>query len=163
MHVQPFPTAESILEEVEGRALLVARMFEASDTLSDEDWSWLVYYAERNATARGAFVNAIVGISAGGDADALVADLPPHGRWLAAVYTAVPLTSEWCAGGSRFHKRVMDQFGGSVSPGRVLREIRGLKPALKELQARLPQFDPKLLENIAIDETFEQLGRHMLP
>ncbi|MDY0004850.1 MAG: hypothetical protein RBU30_26365 [Polyangia bacterium] len=159
------PTVDQIIGDVRGRWRLIERLQQLGEEseFTEDDWNGLIYYAQRNQKERMAFLDAFNRIRAG-EAPGNAADsLPPHGRWLCAVYTGQELTAGWCKGGSRFHKRVMERYGSDVPPHRVLREIKGLNAALKSLQEELPEANPVVLCNIAIDETFEQLGRFMTP
>ena len=100
-------------------------------------------------------------IESGGDPEAIALELPGHARWLVAVYNGLPLTPEWCRGGSRFHARVLQQYGGVLQPARVLTEIRDLPDRLRNLYGPLKPLPRAVVRNLAVDETMEQLGRRM--
>lgn len=158
--MKTMPSAESIIEDVEHRVGLLARLLVDRD-LSDDHWNELVFYGALHREQRQAFIDALHGIRRGGDPADLIGDLAPHARWLAAVYSGAELSGEWCAGGSRFHSRVIDALGGRVRPSRIVRQVAGLPAALSALKKRMLAADPRVVDNIAVDETFEQLGRAM--
>ena len=155
------PTKNDVIKDVEMRLALLGRLLDFDENLSNDEWGKLIYYKELHTNNRTEFKQILNGIRQGSKKNSAINTLSPHARWLAAVYTAQELTSPWCFGGSRYHRRVLNLLGSTYDPRRILAQIPGLPKAIESLKARLPQANPKLIENIAIDETFELLGRSM--
>ena len=155
------PTANDIIEDVEMRLSLLGRLLDLDEELSDQEWNKLIYYKELHTNNRLEFKQILNNIRHSGAEISEINKLSPHARWLAAVYTSQELTSSWCFGGSRYHKRVLELLGSRYKPHKILVQISGLPEAIKKLKSRFSIANPQLIENIAIDETFELLGRAM--
>ncbi len=149
----------SILSDVEHRISLLAKLIVGC--LSEDEWNSLIYYGALHRKQRTDFVNAFHQILDGTFTERTFGSLSPHARWLLAVYTGQPLTSDWCFGGSRYHQRVLSLLGGNYTPRGILRKIEGLLQGVQKIQRKYPQISSQVIENIAVDETFEILGRNM--
>ena len=60
-----------------------------------------------------------------------------------------------------FHRRGLNRKSGRYLPRRILTEIAGLKDKLTDAQQDIPEEYHQIFENMAVDETFERLGRMM--
>lgn len=154
------PTANMICKDVENRLILLGRLFDREQDLTDEEWGNLVYYDQRHSSARSRFIEAIKEIRSGSQSPDNLSDLPPHAQWLLYVYTGHHLSSEMAHQGSRFHNRIMNDL---ADPYSVLNQIDGLRIALDDLKQKLSQVKPEVIDNIAVDEALEQLGRAIEP
>lgn len=155
------PDAGAILQDVQHRGRLLLRLREGDDSLDADEWESLVFYARNHDEARSEFMAAMREIARGGDARAIAADLPPHARWLVAVYSGLRLDADWCRGGSRFHARVIDQLGGVLQASRILAQVPGVAEGVSNLSEALAPLERTVIRNLAVDETLEQLGRRM--
>jgi len=154
------PTANTICKDVENSLILLGRLFDFEQNLTDEEWDSLVYYDQRYPIARRRFIEAIEEIRSGDRRPDDLDDLPDHAQWLLFVYTGHHLSSEMANRGSRFHNRIMNDL---ADPYSVLDQIDDLKIALDVLKQKFSQVKPEVIDNIAVDESLEQLGRAMGP
>ena len=118
------PTANTICEDVENRLILLGRLFDREQNLTDEEWGSLVYYDQRNPIARRRFIEAIEEIRSG------------------------------------YHNRIMNDL---ADPYSALDQIDDLTIALDDLKRRFFIVKPEVIDNIAVDEALEKLGRAMGP
>ena len=154
------PTANTICEDVENRLILLGRLFDREQNLTDEEWGSLVYYDQRNPIARKRFIEAIEEIRLGSQNPDNLSDLPSHAQWLLYVYTGHHLDSDMARQASIYHIRIMNDLADSYS---ALDQIDGLKIALDDLKRRFFIVKPEVIDNIAVDEALEKLGRAMGP
>ncbi len=119
----------------------------------------LIYYKQYHSAQKEEFIEALNLLRKGETDLSFMDKLSPHARWLSAVYTGQELTSKWCYGGSRFHKKLMNLLGDGSPPKLIIRHVRDLKDEINKLQIRFSQVNPKVIENIAVDESFERIGR----
>ena len=154
------PTANTICEDVENRLILLGRLFDREQDLTDEEWGNLVYYDQRHSSARSMFIEAIKEIRSGLQSLDNLSNLPPHAQWLLYVYTGHHLDSDMARQASIYHIRIMNDL---ADPYSVLDQIDDLKIALDDLKQKFSQVKPEVIDNIAVDEALEQLGRAMGP
>jgi len=155
------PTAREIIDDVENRIAILVRLIHPDSNLADDEWNQIIYYNELHKNQRKQFITAYLALRDGKNYVDLLMGLKPHAKWLLAVYTGQELTASWCYGGSRFHKKVLGMLHANYNPASIIRYVPGLDKAVLELQKNTPVINPKVIENIAIDETFELLGRAM--
>lgn len=159
-----FPTAKAIVKDVEGRIEILGKLLKSGQPLSDDDWGRIVYYREPlNIEQREQFIAVVNDIRSGTATIIVTEEMPPHSRWLIAVYTGQVLKEDWCRGGSRHHRLVLDRLGDRYrQPSRILADIPNLVTELDLLADRVPYLKRQVIDNIAVDETFEQMGRAMV-
>lgn len=155
------PNANDIISDVENRLVLLGKLVDNKNNLTEDEWKNLIFYNALHSNQRTQFINTMDSLRKGDMSMVGINDLTPHAKWLAAVYTGQELSSNWCYGGSRYHSKVLNLMSENFDPRLILRQIRGLEDALNNLKIRFPQMNSKVIENIAIDETFELLGRAM--
>ena len=155
------PNSTNIISDLHKRLKLLSKLIDYKMNLTDEEWTNLIYYTELHSNKRLQFIHAIESIRNGDFSQDILNGLTPHAKWLIAVYTGQELKSKWCYGGSRYHKKVISMMNDDFIPSSILRQIPDLKEALNEFKARFPHINPEVIDNIAIDETFELLGRAM--
>ncbi|MHC4120752.1 MAG: hypothetical protein ACYSWO_24950 [Planctomycetota bacterium] len=153
------PTANMVCDDVENRLILLDRFFNLKEDLTDEEWDKLVFN-QRNPSARSSFVEAMKEIRSESRSPEDFSDLSPQAEWLVHVYRGCHLSSQMARQGSTLHNRIMDEL---ADPYSALDQIDGLRIDLDDLKQRLSRFKPELVDNIAVDEALEQLGRAMEP
>jgi hypothetical protein len=153
------PTAPKIVDDVKMRIRLLGKLLDLDQNLTDDEWNRLVYYKPFHEEARTEFKDTLNGIRSGQLSILDIEHLPPHARWLATVYTGGEPTRELCLGGSRYHKKFLEDREPGYAPSAILFEIDGLPAAVRQLQEQFPQVTHQVIKNIAIDETFEKIGR----
>lgn len=155
------PTASRIIDDLKKRLRLLGKLLDLNQNLTDDEWDSLVYYKPFHGEARTAFTNTLIGIRSGRLSLSDIGHLAPHARWLATVYTGGEPTRELCLGGSRYHKRYLEERDTDYQPSAILYEIDGLTAAVGQLPGQFPLVKPQVIKNIAIDESFEKLGRYI--
>lgn len=154
------PQAQRIVKNTAHRLFLLEKLGTLR-TLAEDEWGELIFYWHVNAEETAALKTALKAVRVQHDGDEDGSALTGHGAWLFAVYTAAPLTPQMCRGGSPYHARVLEAMGQDFQPPSILDEVEGLPQALSALEADHPQSVHGLIENIAVDETFEWMGRSM--